>query len=350
MAAKEEGNQSRPPRSRAASGAGTGSAPKASAGAEKPARKSPSRSSSGATAQRKSRAASTTRVPAATPPPVETTPAPTPPVEVASPVSSPSAPAPPAAPPPPPPPGRTEPLLRPGTPWAGRLAALALVAVIGVVISSFTGGSSSPPLPAASALGPVDFSSTPPVSVGPPCPAATPQDSAAANAGITSLFIPPPPGFTAVPDGQDSSGPLSADALSRASDNPELARQALVADGYAGGFRRIWEDRADGLELHILLLKFTCAAGADNDVPVSSDGSQVGLPNATPLSIEGIPNHFAVASAGQDANGAYEQVVIASASTVEMRVWLFSATRLDASRIAAVANSEYNALWNSGTQ
>ena len=250
----------------------------------------------------------------------------------------------PASPPPPPAPGRPEPVMRTKTGLFGRLAAVAVLILAGLVAQAVAGGGGSDP--SASGIDPVSLdtgSGATPDVAGPTCPPAT-ESTNQALSQISSVYIPAPAGFAQAPDNQGNAGPINAGQLSSGAANPPLVQDALTTDGYEVGFRRLWDDPADGLELHILLLKFSCAAGAEDDASANSGPSMLGTTPSAPLAVTGIPNGWGATATAADQHGAFEQVIIGSSGDFEIRVFLFSAQQHDGTRISQLAQSQFMRL------
>jgi hypothetical protein len=100
------------------------------------------------------------------------------------------------------------------------------------------------------------------------------------------------------------------------------------------------------MELHVVLVQFTCAHGASENASADQYPDALGLQSPTPFLVD-IPGAAAYSADAADKNGAYQQAVVGSAGDVEMRVYLFSSKPVDHTRITAIANAQHNALTQS---
>ena len=109
--------------------------------------------------------------------------------------------------------------------------------------------------------------------------------------------------------------------LSTGSDIPALAAATNRAEGFRGGFRRVWERGADGAQLQVEVDSFTCADGAA--LFVNQNG--IPEPDVKPFRVtDGISGALGFMSTTRNARGHYRQAIFARVGDAAILVSYFS--------------------------
>lgn len=168
----------------------------------------------------------------------------------------------------------------------------------------------------------------------------TPEQAAAA---LAPTLITAPAGFIQIPDAEKPNGPISlTDAAARTA-NPQLAEASLRARGMAGGYRRTWHNPTTGVELHVVMYRFTCASGLRQHMTSVSHLDRIDLVSATTFPVTVVPGGWGATAAVPDSDGAYRQDLFAAKSSTWIGVYLFSANPLDGTTlISDIAKQQYD--------